>query len=110
MRGVRGPISEEDVMPKRKKVKVKTKAEDIGDLTLKSAAYERFMDQAESDIPPNRRPWHPKHPDDVQHGIRGRVIVPDEQPYTPKVERGEDDDEWIPLRPQKAFYPGRTKF
>ena len=111
-------------MPKRKRAKVKTKAEDIGDLSVAVHQYERFKDQAESDIAPDRTSRYNKHPTNLRKGGKGRVIDPSERPYIPEVSPGSGEwDEWArPGEPEgggtllrrkpktTSFYPGRSKF
>ena len=74
-------------MPKKKSVKVKTVAEDIGDLSVAASQHQRFMDQSvrDDDVP------------DVRRGKSRRVDLRKGQPSSQAI--------WDPIEVQPRDLP-----
>ena len=99
-------------MPSKKKTKVKTKPEDIGDLTVPLYLYSKFLDRGESDTTPEPlSSWSEwlKPKNAHKRTTKGNtadnpwVVVPD-----PAYIREVDPDDLVSKT--HKFVPGRSRF
>ena len=90
-------------MPRKRRsklTKVKTRPEDIVDLTLKSYQYSKFREMDESEETPERR----SVPSALKGGYTLPEVLMDERPFIPEI------DPSLLFNNTHKFVPGRTKF
>ena len=100
-------------MSHRKKVKVKTTTEDIGDLTLASHFYDKFRERDEQDTPPEpETAWS----EWMKKKNKSKRITKDSTEDDPNIKLPDvggtilEADRGTLFNKTHKFYPGRSKF